>query len=303
MRFVKCISRYRTISDHFNNHPPLFIIGAARSGTTLLFEILKSQQFVTALFEPHHIWSSILGRSEDDSYPGQISFYNRLKFRCSYFDLLQSEHPVLVVKDPRDSLRVCHIDKIFPSARYIFIFRDGRDVIASVMKTSKMPVYKDDEGWFHVRIPGYKSLLTEPTHIVAAKQWSYCVRKSLKDLELINNSSILMVKYEDLITNPEHTSRNILAFAFDKFSIRDSESVIHKISNSVLHSNKVVQDTDNTDWEHQIRSVSDKTIDDAGSGTMSEGRRLGKWKSEIDANKQKECFIHIEKELELLGYI
>ena len=158
-RHIGYLSSHSRAKRHFAAYPPIFIIGAARSGTTLLFNILKSQPAVTPLFEPHNIWSRVLGPGKDDSYPCGLSGVNKCFLRGNFFRSIQPGKPKLVVKDPRDSLRVSHLKTLFPGARFIFLSRDGRDVVASMVKTSRLTLYNNFEGWLHVRIPGYKKII------------------------------------------------------------------------------------------------------------------------------------------------
>jgi len=100
--------------------------------------------------------------------------------RFLHYRHLDVKRPYMVVKDPRDSVRIATLARVFPTARFIQIVRDGRDVLSSIMKTSQNKSYLTVDGWPHVRIPNYKTMLSDPPHLNAARQWAYCVETSRK---------------------------------------------------------------------------------------------------------------------------
>ncbi|MCK4821432.1 sulfotransferase, partial [bacterium] len=143
----------------------------------------------------------------------------------------------LVEKTCANSLRVSFVDAIFPEAKYIFIVRDGRDVVHSAIKrwtapldipyilkkarfvpVSDLPYYgikyllnriyrlrsgeKRVSSW-GPKFEGMTELLkTKTLPEVCAAQWARCVNKSEEDLEVIETDRVFRLRYEDFVSHP-----------------------------------------------------------------------------------------------------
>ncbi|MDQ4065588.1 MAG: sulfotransferase, partial [Actinomycetota bacterium] len=105
---------------------PVFIVGAPRSGTSLLYTILRrSSQLRHWPGESHEIWeadvhpaargweSNVLG--PDEAAPDVAA-----RIRRSFFLVTGKKHR-LVDKTPRNALRVPFVDAIFPDATYVYL--------------------------------------------------------------------------------------------------------------------------------------------------------------------------------------
>lgn len=112
----------------------IFIIGAARSGTTLLADsILSKHPNILYLSEPKFLWDygnyfkghDIL--TEKDVNKFKTNYINKVinKFQ------LNSNKKIILEKTPSNCFRLPYLKKIFPEAKFIHIIRDGRDVAIS----------------------------------------------------------------------------------------------------------------------------------------------------------------------------
>lgn len=126
---------------------PVFVIGCSRSGTTITYETLAASgaflnfgyeipQFWNSLHGPHHNYWHSEAATDKDASAGHRDralrfFYQRL-----------GAGPVLE-KTCINTLRVAYLHRLFPRARFVFIFRDGRDNVSSMM-----------DGWRHGRTDG-----------------------------------------------------------------------------------------------------------------------------------------------------
>ncbi len=172
-----------------------FIVGCARSGTSILGELIASHPKVKYIFEAHHIWE-MAGYGPDGSHrltencaTPEIIYKIRMWFLKQY-----EENKYIIEKNPRNVLRISFIKKIFPEAKIIHIIRDGRDVACSMV-----PGIGGDR-WEHLKPPGWKYLKLNYTGpLRCALAWKEIMEIALNDLRSIDH---LQIKYEDLVLKP-----------------------------------------------------------------------------------------------------
>jgi len=104
------------------------VIGAARSGTSILGELIAVHPHVKYIFEAHSIWE-LAGLGVNDSHRlTEESATLQVRTQIRRWFEGQAKHGGLVVeKNPRNVLRVSFIQQVFPEAKIIHIVRDGRD--------------------------------------------------------------------------------------------------------------------------------------------------------------------------------
>ena len=111
------------------------IIGAPRSGTSILGRVLDQHPLISTWVEPYYIWDRHFRDAHDDEVTAdqatdEVRFWIRRAF-TRYLKVHKVEN--VVDKSPRNCLKLPFIQKIFPEACYIFILRDGRDTILSIL--------------------------------------------------------------------------------------------------------------------------------------------------------------------------
>lgn len=114
----------------------VFVIGAGRSGTTVLADLIGLHSECVKVPEKRYLWSyGAYWRSHDLRGPedatSRISAYIRNNL-MSRVNALKCRY--LVEKTPSNCFRVGFLAQIFPKAKYIHIIRDGRDVAISSMR-------------------------------------------------------------------------------------------------------------------------------------------------------------------------
>jgi len=181
------------------------ILGCARSGTSILGELIASHPQVTYLFEAHATWE-LAGLGENESHrltethavPAAVS---RIR---DWFKAQRGSRPWLVEKNPRNTLRIPFLRAVFPEAKIVHIVRDGRDVACSLV-----PGIGGDH-WSHLKPPSWRELSTEYTGVVrCALAWKEIVEIALADLACAPHHT---VRYEDLVTQPESVARQLLRY-------------------------------------------------------------------------------------------
>lgn len=185
---------------------PVFLIGAERSGTTLLRLMLNGHPLISWLNEFEYsvdqvakddIWPDLEGYSD---YLSTNRIFQSTGFiidkKLNYPDLIKS---FLSQKQQRDAKLIigatCHrhydrLLRIFPTARFIYLLRDPRDVARSNIGMGWAGnVWKGVDRW-----------------IEAENLWER-VKQNLRE-----NISYIEVRYENLITAPEATLSAICSF-------------------------------------------------------------------------------------------
>lgn len=206
---------------------PVFIIGAPRSGTSLLYSVLRTAPvFAHWPGEAHEIW-------EHDYHPAFRGWHsNALKasdvdpkaaqrIKRAFF-LVAGSRRRLIDKTPRNALRVSFVDAIFPDARYVHLVRDGRENVNSLINAWRTPRYRtyrlphaiegvDREWWKFVLYPGWQADASGPLEIVCARQWATSNEHALRDLAGVGDRGV-RVRYEDLVDEPETEVARVLDF-------------------------------------------------------------------------------------------
>ena len=230
---------------------PIFVIGAARSGTSMLGEILSHHPDLGYWLEPKYIWryrnprSPTDARGADEVTP-EVARYIRRRMRRH---LTQLERPRCLEKTPSNTLRVSFMNGIFPEGLFVHIVRDGRDVAFSAAKKWSSP--PDPAGLWRRLLDFQMPLRDVPSYAAAflrdvvgrqlrpdqayiwgphvpdlrtiskrhslietcGIQWRECVESARRSLAEIEHERHHTVLYEDLVREPREAIRRVLDFA------------------------------------------------------------------------------------------
>jgi Sulfotransferase family len=127
---------------------------------------------------------------------------------------------VLLEKTPKNALRIPFFAHIFPAARFVFLWRDPRENISSIIeawRSGLFRTYKQVDGfvgsWSLLLPPGYRQCRNRPLEEIAAFQWECTNRIIMEDLQTLGRERSLTVRYRDLIAEPARSVQRILDFA------------------------------------------------------------------------------------------
>jgi hypothetical protein len=204
---------------------PFFIIGAQRSGTTLVRLILNNHSKV-AIPEEGTFWMPLFramrGRFNQPIDPRLLKAYiNYIKVNDQFktwkmdaesvFDTIIQKGVITLPqlmsqlyqtfascggkpfwgdKTPSFFRMVSELHHMFPKAKFIHVIRDGRDVYLSMKGIEK----------------GRENVA------VAALEWSYKINKARHQLNTLPSGVFHELKYESLVLSPQHEIKAICEF-------------------------------------------------------------------------------------------
>jgi hypothetical protein len=236
---------------------PIFVIGAARSGTKFLRDCLRGDERIAAVpYDVNYIWRYGQPNDSDDVLlPGSIESKQASFIRRTIEGQARlKDGKVLLEKTVSNSLRVPFVEAVFPGARYVHLVRDGRDVATSAIKEwSAPPDYRRLVEklrrlplaslpylvWYlrnsvfnrgantsgHVRVwgpryPGiHADLQTLSLAQVCAIQWKKSVDFARADLAALPSERVFHIRYEDLVQDRSVIAQLATALDLDSASI------------------------------------------------------------------------------------
>ena len=216
---------------------PIIILSAPRAGSTLLFETLaQAAGIYTIGGESHRLIESIdslrpgVGAVTSNRLTGKdasaaIAAELRRRFASQLRDR-DGQVPApgaaarLLEKTPKNALRVPFLLQVFPDAQFIFLHREPRANLGSMMEAWRSRgwvTYKKLEGWNGpwslLLPPDYERLKARPLEEIVAFQWEAANRTILDDLASVPRDRWTSLCYEDLIRDPASEIAKLLEFA------------------------------------------------------------------------------------------
>ena len=237
---------------------PIFVVGCSRSGTTVTYETVAAGSHVLSFgYEIPEFWDDLWGpqrnqwESEaagaEDARPehraaAQRYFYERLGLGQ------------VLDKTCINVMRVPFLFKLFPQARFVYIHRDGRDNVSSMM-----------DGWRHdghfglskflgpfpceVRIndgefrdwsfflpPGWREYNHARLEEVCAFQWLTANLMALDASRSVPPRQWIQLRYEDIFDRPVEMFRDVferLDLPFDE-AVRNRCAKLNELPTSIV---------------------------------------------------------------------
>ena len=222
---------------------PVFIVGCSRSGTTVTYEtVATSPQLLSFGYEIPQLWNSLWGplqndwasesASEEDACPE----HRNAALRYFYQRVGPGR---LLDKTCINVMRLPYLYRLFPDATFIYIHRDGRDNISSMMDgwrhdghfrlsqffgPSPEPVAINDgefTEWSFFLPPGWRDYNHASLEEVCAYQWLTANRMALDARKKIPQSQWIQLCYEDIFKRPVEMFREI----FERLDIPFDQSL------------------------------------------------------------------------------
>jgi hypothetical protein len=204
---------------------PIFIVSAPRSGSTLLFETLAQSPDLDTIGGESHLviegipelsvrargWSSnrLLAEDATTEVAERLAeaFYNDLRDR--------EGQPAtgtvrMLEKTPKNALRVPFLDAVWADAEFIFLYRDPRQVLASMMEawqSGYFRTYPRLPGWTGLPwslllVPGWERLKGMALPQIVAHQWATTMDRLVADLAHLPAERVRAISYDEFLASP-----------------------------------------------------------------------------------------------------
>jgi hypothetical protein len=203
---------------------PVFIIGCSRSGTTVTYETFATSPMLLSLgYEIPEFWDSLWGpqhnhwASEAAAKENAAPEHRDAALRFYYQRLGAGR---VLDKTCINVMRLPYLYRLFPEAMFIYIHRDGRDNISSMMDgwrhdqhfgleqflgTSPEPVAINNgefQEWSFFLPPGWRDYNRASLEEVCAWQWITANRLALEAKRVIPARQWIQLRYEDIFDHP-----------------------------------------------------------------------------------------------------
>jgi len=224
------------MSCNFTGQNLVFIAGCPRSGTTYLQRLLAALPFVKTgqeshifsligpLWETWRVQAKFAGRGLRGGV-GLPLYFNEAEYKNVLKDFLfqllkpmvgtLNSREIFVEKTPSNALYIDTIHELLPQARIIFVQRDARDVVASLLAASRALWGKD---W------------APNSPVKAARIWCAHLNSAKQSAQHLPNSIFYEIKYEDIVTNPTMWLTDINIFLGLNSSNEDIENAVRENS-------------------------------------------------------------------------
>ena len=207
---------------------PIFVLGAPRSGTTLLFHLLRSGHGLGSLpGEGHNLWRAYhhprYSRWRSDAVgPGELGLGEK-RFVQAYLRAWIGPKARLVEKTPENSLRIPYLLDLFPDARFVVIHRYPLDVLHSLINGWRhpearyrsyyvpedlhIPGHSHRRLWCFALVEGWRQLKSSPVPEIALAQWRACADGLLAGRAAMDPERFTELHLEELLAAPEPTAQ------------------------------------------------------------------------------------------------
>ncbi|MGD8680348.1 MAG: sulfotransferase [Lysobacterales bacterium] len=220
---------------------PVIILAAPRSGSTLLFETLaeapaawtvggESHRFIEGL-RPLNPMTGQVDSNRLTAEHATDRIVRMLRRRFARFlrdrdgrEFVQPPRPAslrFLEKTPKNALRQPFLERVFPGALYVYLYRDPRPNISSMIeawKAGRWVTYPRLPGWQGppwslLLPPDWESMNGRPLPEICAFQWASANSIILDDLSRLPRERWTACNYDELTGNTEQVIETLCRFA------------------------------------------------------------------------------------------
>lgn len=265
------LSRYFHFAQGYIKFPtyerPVFVIGAPRSGTTMLFHLLSaSTQFVHLGREGHDMWRRYHhprwhGWRSDVVGKGEVGLGER-RFISAYL-YAHVGRGRLLEKTPCNSLRIPYLLELFPDAHFVVIKRNPCDVINSLIngwrdpmgrfrnyympKRLEIPGYAYPRRWSFTLIEGWQGLIHSTIPEIAFEQWRQFIEQLTIAKAAVPSNQWTEVWFEDFLDAPEATAEAL----YTAIGIANEPSLLQQLHTLMANPINALSAPEDEKWRNQ----------------------------------------------------
>ncbi len=215
------------------NKKVLFVVGCQRSGTNMILEIFERDMNAK-------VYGEFSELSDKDKFKIRLNPLPEVK------EKIEKDKVGLVVLKPLvESHRVEELLDYFKGSKAIWAFRNYKDVASSNLRHFGMnngikdltPIYENNKSDWRgagasekVRELVSKYFSQDMNPYDAAVLFWYVRNEIFFEHKLYENPNIMMVRYEDLVTNPEKMMKKIYSFIEKEFPGNHIFAKVHSSS-------------------------------------------------------------------------
>lgn len=251
---------------------PVFIISPPRSGSSLLFETLTLAPGLASIGgESHALIEGIPGLAPRDR--GFDS--NLLPASAATPEVVAALHarflrearnrdgrPIaatdrLLEKTPKNALRVRFLAAAFPDAQFIYLYRDPRETLASMIdawSSGRFVTYPQLPGWTGpawslLLTPAWRDLAGRPLAEIVARQWAATVEQALDDLHSLAPERWCLASYNMLVADPQAEISRLCSFLDIDWD--------HPLGATLPHSRTTLSSPDPDKWRRHAEALAE----------------------------------------------
>jgi hypothetical protein len=234
---------------------PIVIVGAARSGTKILRDVLAAAPGARAVpYDVHYVWRYRADEADDVLDPARLTPVRRQFIARTLRSLAGiaagDDRTRLIEKSVSNTLRVPFVDAVLEDAHFVHLVRDGRDVTESAMRLWQAPPdwgalmtklrgiplanlgYVAWFGWNTLKGlasgrrggkvwgPRYPGIEADADRLglagVCARQWRESVSRARADLARLDPDRVSEIRYEDLVRDGAALDRLLARTGLDR---------------------------------------------------------------------------------------
>ncbi|MGI2056097.1 sulfotransferase [Shewanella baltica] len=251
---------------------PVFIVSAPRAGSTLLYEVLShSANFWTIGGESHTVIEGIpelritqnnydSNMLDKDDATEAVILQLQSRFLAELRDFAGKRYNEVIEprvrfleKTPKNSLRIDFLNEVFPDALFIFLIRDAKENISSIMeawRSNRFVTYPSLPGWGGdwslLLPPNWRALVGKPLVKIAALQWKSANHAIIDSLLQMPAERWTVAHYCDVVNNTERVIQQL-----SKFCQIGEDPQLQKVSGKPLALSRYTLTTPFTDkWRN-----------------------------------------------------
>ncbi|MDN5925373.1 MAG: sulfotransferase, partial [Xanthomonadales bacterium] len=215
----------------------IFVVCPPRSGSSLLFETLAQApglytiggeshgviEGIASLSPARRQWASnrLLASDADRETARKLAaaFLERAHDRDGHAP--PASGPLrLLEKTPKNALRVPFLAEAFPNAMFVYLYRDPRETISSMLdawRSGRFVTYPGLPGWTGLPwslllVPGWQHLRGRELAEIVALQWAACVEILLDDMQKLPPHRWCVADYAQLVQSPQDEIERLCGF-------------------------------------------------------------------------------------------